>query len=179
MRWDRTRPYSTWARGIGRVGLSDRPVEETAALGRWTLDDLQVIRLEEDGIPQSGQFGGSPPDAVDQDFLLQPRLALGAGRVRHQPDLQALRVTRPPDLGHDPGEAARLVQRQEVDQLAVAGGPRRLGGNEVVDRLQQAGLALGVRPYHERGAGREFHFKTDEVAEVRQGEVNEQHAREF
>src|SRR3990172_2370195 len=163
--------------GVGGVGLRDRAIEETAALGRRALDDHQVIRLKKDGIPQPGQLGGASPDAVDQDFLLPPGLAFEAGRVRYQADLQALRMAGPTDLGHDAGEGARLMERQEIDQLAVTGSPRRFGGHQVLDPLQQAGFALGVRSHHQRRAGGKFHFETNEVAEIRQREVDEQHAR--
>ncbi len=155
--------------GVGRVGLGQRRIKVRAALGRRAFEDAQILRQEEHGVQPAGQVADAAAYAVEQHFAVQPGLHAGCAGREHETNLDALQPVGAAELSHQAGEGSGLLHRQEVDQLPVALRMRRAGARQVVDRLEQAGLALRVRSHDQRRAGRHLGLEPDEVADVGQG----------
>jgi hypothetical protein len=59
-----------------------------------------------------------------------------------------------------------LAKGQEINELPVRGGVMRLAGAEVIERLQQAGFALGVGADQDQRAAWQAGFEPGIQAEV-------------
>ena len=161
-------------RAIVPVHLAQRVVQIAASAGRRAGDQLDVLRHKEHDVQPPGQVGAALACPIHADGLLQPCRAVRQ-RSLFQDDLNLLDTVTAHDLGPHAGVGQPFRLGLPVDELAVERGEGRGSGGEQVDRLQQAGLALGVRAVEEQRTLGQGQFQAGIVAEIGQAEVTNAH----
>ncbi len=80
------------------------------------------------------------------------------------------------DLAHQPGVGQGLLfDRQPVDQLPFGARVGRAGRSQIVDGLQEVGLALGIVAQQHGHPGRQVEFQPDIVAKIVQRKMGQAH----
>ena len=146
---------------VGRRSLAGQAVERLAAQRRRARDQQHLLGGEHHG-PQDAHQGRRPArDAVDPDPL-----AGAAGRGPDERDLDGVaRTSRSVSGSPDPRlDAGQLLA--PADELAVGGRAMGSAPGREDDRLEQAGLARGVRAPDELRAGREDGVEVRVAAQV-------------
>ena len=163
---------------IRAIDLTERVVDEAAAIRRRPFDQRQILRQKQHHIDQPDDVHDALFDAIDADHLAEARVAFRRA-FDHQRDFEAgQRVLARTDLAGDARERQRIVLDAPVDQLAVAGGVGRFRRRQIIDRFQQAGFALRVGAMqHNRRVGGQAEFQPGVVAKIGQGEVFNVHER--
>jgi hypothetical protein len=140
------------------VALGNRHVEEVAAQARPAPDQFDVVEEEDD-------------DREPAEVFREPFDAAAAAGQALFPAVEAdfpgpARVVAARNDEHVPAEA---------EQLRVRAAPERPADREVVNCLEQVGLAGGVRAEEVVGAGRELDRDRFEVAESAQVQAGKGH----
>ena len=164
------------AAGVTRYGLGQRQVQIAPAFLRSAFDDLGHLRHKNDRIEMPDDISQWAFDPIQQDFLAQALTGERTHRFEHQADLQPVlcwshAYTRPPAVPL-PGF---LAQHSEVDQLPVGMGLERGESRQEIDRLQHAGLALGIAAGQQNNPPGNVHVQAGETAEIGQGEMGQIH----
>ena len=126
--------------------LADDAVQKIPPGGGAGADEIQILRTEQDGIQDTGQFSGTlQPHPV---LFQSPPLPPPEPRFQEKVPVPAGELTQ--DL------RLRLV---EGDQLSIPPSPMAPAGGQVGDGLDEVGLALGVVAVDDIDGGREIHIQ--------------------
>src|SRR6059058_5781210 len=126
------------------VELGEERVEKAASALARSLDELKVVRPEQDDPKRADHVTRSPRNAVDGE---SPRGArTGRGRAQHDSNLELVAIR----LGlHAAGDAGGWLS--ETNQLGRLLGPGRAGQRGQGYRLEEVGLSLRVAAEEYRG----------------------------
>ena len=144
--------------GHPRPAGDQQVVEEPATLPRVALDDGEVLGGEDDGAQHPDQLARTAQRGAVQ---LGP-----VGLARGDLDLE-LELARVVDAGLHPGPDDRPLGA-EADERLVGGDPVRAQRGQVLDGLDEVGLALAVGPDEGRDPRAERHVDAGVGAEVGQ-----------
>ena len=148
--------------GEARGPLDQQVVEEVPPLRRVTLDQGEVLGREQHRADQAQQLAGP-----GERGPVHPGLVGATGVDLHLEDRLA------PVADH--GRPDHGMVRTQAHQRAVAGDPVRGERRDVVDRLDQVGLALAVAADERRHPGAERDLGLRVGPEVVQREVRDVH----
>ncbi len=159
---------------INRVDLAQHDVQVAAPPSRGARDQGDVVGQKEDDHQLAQQVHAPPRHAVQPDLLPVARPVV---RLAGEGDLDADLILAPCHTPHKAGIGQRFpFDSQPVDQLAVGPGVGRTAGRQIVDRLQEVCLALGVVADQHCDPRLEVQVQPDVIAYVVQREMGQAHA---
>ena len=149
---------------VFRTDLRNRLIHHLSPNRGAVLDEIQVIRTEEDRVDGLRELRSCFPDAVDGDSL---------GLSGTYPDSDALFPLMAEDLSQD-----LRLGKVKTDQLAVKSRPETLSAGQQIHRFQEIGLPLGIFSRNHIGAGGEVRGLPFVIAKSVQRDLMNDHCSE-